>query len=137
MSTGWIEVSTEDTSSHLVVRIHGELDLATAPVVRTALDDAVRAAGGRHVVLDLTGLAFLGSPGLGLLVGAWGRHTGGGAPFTVVAPSGGAPRRVLEITGLTGSISVVEVMSEAVDAEDRTGAPGEPGGWDGRTTTGG
>ncbi|EWC63204.1 hypothetical protein UO65_1418 [Actinokineospora spheciospongiae] len=112
-----IDVSSEETSSHLIARFAGELDLATAPVARAALDDAVRAVGGRHLVVDLTGLTFLGSPGLGLLVNAWGRCAGGGAPFTVVAPPGGAPHRVLEVTGLIGSITVVEGVWEVVGSE--------------------
>ncbi|MCG8916430.1 STAS domain-containing protein [Actinokineospora sp. PR83] len=122
-----IDVSTEGTPSHLVARLAGELDLATAPVARAALDDALRAVGDRHLVVDLTGLTFLGSPGLGLLVNAWGRCAGGGAAFTVVAPPGSAPHRVLEITGLIGSITVVDGVREVVGTDLGPEVPDAPG----------
>ncbi|WP_019887228.1 STAS domain-containing protein [Streptomyces purpureus] len=50
-----------------VVRIEGELDLVTSPLVRKRVHDAV--AGGRHdLVLDLSGVQFCDSSGVGVLV---------------------------------------------------------------------
>lgn len=50
----------------LVVRLRGELDLATAPFARSVVD-CVFSDPPRHLVLDLSGLRFLNSSGLDVL----------------------------------------------------------------------
>ncbi|WP_149183528.1 STAS domain-containing protein [Streptomyces sp. TRM49041] len=52
-----------------VLHISGELDLVSSPVVRRQVHDAV--ADGRHdVVLDLSGVRFCDSSGVGVLIAA-------------------------------------------------------------------
>ena len=46
----------------------GELDLATAPLLREAFDDAVRDGDAEKIVIDLTELAFMDSSGINLLL---------------------------------------------------------------------
>ncbi len=55
------------TPSVVVVRPVGDVDTATVGQLRTAVDEGV-AGGAQHVVLDLAGVAFLGSAGLALLI---------------------------------------------------------------------
>lgn len=60
-----------------LVALSGRLDVAAAADVRLLLADAV-AAGQGDLVLDLSGLAMLDAPGLGVLVGAHRRALRGG-----------------------------------------------------------
>jgi anti-sigma B factor antagonist len=63
-----LTVSVERLSAATsVVRPVGDVDTATAGQVRGAVEGEV-AAGAQHVVLDCTGVAFMGSAGLALLV---------------------------------------------------------------------
>jgi anti-sigma B factor antagonist len=50
-----------------VVGVRGELDVGTTPMLEDLLRE-VMDAGARHVVLDLAGVTFMDSHGLGLLV---------------------------------------------------------------------
>ena len=76
----------------------GEVDVATVSVLRDATREAV-AAGPQCLVVDLSGLTFCGSTGLGVLLDACRAAEAAGAHFGTVA---GPPivRRILDITGL-------------------------------------
>lgn len=81
-----------------VVRVGGEIDLATAPRLRerliTVIDD-----GADRLVVDLGGVDFIDSTGLGVLIGALKRVRGRDGDLRLVC---GEPRilKVFEITGL-------------------------------------
>jgi len=52
-----------------VLRVSGELDLVTSPALRQSVHDVV--ATGRHsIVLDLSGVVFCDSSGVGVLIAA-------------------------------------------------------------------
>ena len=82
----------------LVVSPVGEVDVATASVLRRAGQQAVEIAS-RAVVVDLDGLTFCGSTGLVLLLECRDAAVAAGLTF---GTAGGPPivRRVLDITGL-------------------------------------
>lgn len=96
---------TTDVSANLVspgiavVRPVGDVDTATASPLRAAIQEQVT-AGARHVVLDLSGVEFMGSAGLALLIAE---------REAAIAREGelrlaGVPRtagRALSLTGLT------------------------------------
>lgn len=70
--TGGIQVE-HDVSGQwglwLVVSVSGELDMATAPVLREVLAPDALPDGCRHLALDVSGLTFCDSSGLCVLVG--------------------------------------------------------------------
>jgi len=77
------------------LRVEGELDLATAPLLMEALVDL---GSERDVHLDLALLTFLDSSGLHAIV-ALARSFDGNRSVVLVNPST-AVRRILEITGI-------------------------------------
>jgi anti-anti-sigma factor len=77
------------------VCLDGELDLATAPLLKEALVDL---ASEREVHLDLALLTFLDSSGLHVIV-ELARSLDGNRSVVLVNPST-AVRRILEITGI-------------------------------------
>ncbi len=77
-----------------VAVLTGELDLATVPALREPLLTAARTAGGRLAV-DLTGVTYLASAGVSLLVDVLGT-----APVRLLADRDGPVGRVLRLTGL-------------------------------------
>nr|WP_245241206.1 STAS domain-containing protein [Streptomyces spiramenti] len=62
-----MSVLTEQRGDWAVLRVQGELDLVTAPTVRQHIHDAV-ADGRKNVVLDLAGVQFCDSSGVGVLI---------------------------------------------------------------------
>ena len=76
-----------------VVRLVGELDMATAPILLRRLEDDPAVT-----VLDLREVTFIDSSGLSVLVWA-NRDRESSEPLTLRAPTA-AVCRVLEVTGL-------------------------------------
>ena len=87
-----------------LLTITGEIDLYTAPKLREALGEA---DGGADVVVDLRGVRFMDSMGLGVLIGARRRTVEGDGRFALVCTEGPV-LRVLDVSGLT---TVFEVVS--------------------------
>jgi anti-anti-sigma factor len=93
----------DDTARVLPV---GELDIDTAPLVEERLQDA-RAAGVRHVVLDLRGTTFIDSTGLRLTV-TW-HERAARERFSFALVQGPEPvRRVIEIAGIGTALTFVD-----------------------------
>ncbi|MGK5531665.1 STAS domain-containing protein [Streptomyces sp. URMC 129] len=64
-----LRVQGEQRGVWAVLRVVGELDLATSPTVRHQVHDAV-ADGRKRIVLDLSEVVFCDSSGVGVLVAA-------------------------------------------------------------------
>ena len=90
---------TDQDGDAAVVRVVGELDLATAPQLRELLANLV-ARGSRHVTLDLADMDFIDSTGLKVFVAGLQRLRDRGGELALQSPSAAA-LRVFEITGLT------------------------------------
>ena len=117
------DVSVEHTGSTAIVRLAGELDLATAPEV----SDVLRGLepGCKRIILDLTGLEFIDSTGLRLAVTEHDRASLDGFEF-VMAGAGGAVLKVLRLTGLDVALPLApDVASVLGDASSNGGAPGD------------
>jgi anti-sigma B factor antagonist len=87
------------------VRLLGELDIATVPLA----DEAIRAAevgGPARLVIDLSGLAFMDSTGLRMVMAAAARAREEGRRLAVV-PGPDAVQRVFELTGMDGRLEFV------------------------------
>lgn len=91
-----VDVADEGDSAP-VVRCSGELDVAGAPDLRSALYPLLDA--GRDAVVDLGALEFIDSSGIGVLVGAHKRARERGHDIRLRGASGPVDK-VLRITGL-------------------------------------
>jgi anti-sigma B factor antagonist len=88
------------TPNSPVIVARGEIDVATSPILRSELASAL-ATRPEEVTLDLRGVTFVDSSGLGVLVGALKRlRESGGQRFSVVGVQDPV-RKVFDITGLT------------------------------------
>lgn len=107
MSLTILDRSTEEFH---VVELVGDLDLDGAGDVRAHFSDHVSDPAAR-VVVDLSGVGFMDSTGLGALVGGWQliRHAG---EFRV-AGANRTVRRVLEITGMDDVFALFPTVGEA------------------------
>ena len=79
-----------------VVGLYGELDVATA----NGLVGSLVELAGSTVVVDLSGLTFMDSTGIGALVTARNRILATGLGELVLTRPGGIVRQALEIVGL-------------------------------------
>ncbi|KRT72212.1 MAG: Anti-sigma F factor antagonist [Candidatus Rokubacteria bacterium CSP1-6] len=102
------------TQSHevTVVALTGDLDTASAPQLKGTLEDLL-ARGKTRLVLDLFGVAYIDSAGLGELVRAMKRSRECAGDLRVCALRGDV-LRIFEMTRLTEGMGVYPTLNEAV-----------------------
>ncbi|HHX40364.1 MAG TPA: STAS domain-containing protein [Armatimonadetes bacterium] len=94
-----------------LVECRGEVDIESAPKFRAALDEGLEKAT-RRLVLDLRGVSFMDSVGVGHIVGAYKRlHRGARLQ---ICTDNDHIRMLLEIAGLHGVSSVHRSKEEAL-----------------------
>jgi anti-sigma B factor antagonist len=109
-----LSLTTRDEGDRTVVAVGGEIDVYTAPKLREQLVDLVN-AGRYHLVVDMEGVEFLDSTGLGVLVGGLKRVRAHDGSLRLVCTQ----ERILKIfriTGLTKVFPIHDTVSEALTA---------------------
>jgi anti-sigma B factor antagonist len=103
-----------ERGSIAVLSLRGEVDVSTAPRLRQRLVE-LATEGRAWVVVDLSGVEFLDSTGLGVLVSGLRRFRSLGGDLTLAGPQ---PRivRVLDITRLDRAFDVYDSVTAAVAA---------------------
>ncbi|GAA3440044.1 STAS domain-containing protein [Kutzneria kofuensis] len=105
-------VGLEQVGPVMVVRVTGELDMASEDLLRRHLTEAM-AAEPETLVLDLTGVTFFASAGLHVLVDVQHDATAKGLDLRVVADSR-IVLRPMEITGVDQLVTVVSSVDQAL-----------------------
>jgi anti-sigma B factor antagonist len=101
-----LNVDVETGEDRVVVRLSGELDLASAPALERELErDEIETA--TMLVFDLDGLEFLDSTGLQVVLATNRRATERGQQFAITR---GSPQvqRLLDITRVAERLTIVE-----------------------------
>lgn len=101
MFSYWREHST------LIVRIETELDQRAAAQIRKELDALLRDPMIRHLVLDLSGITFMDSSGIGLIIGRYKLLARRGGSVSVK----NADARVNRIFEMSGLYRIVDRMA--------------------------
>ena len=96
-----------------VLTLRGSLDIDTAPSLKANLTRLVERPSPR-IVVDLAGLDFCDSMGVGVLVSAHGRALERGGWVRLAAPSGFL-RRLLDTLGLTEYLSLHPDVKTALE----------------------
>jgi anti-sigma B factor antagonist len=104
-----------DAERH-VVAVRGEIDLFTAPELKSTLTGAID-GGKTRVVVDLGETTFLDSTALGVLIGAVKRLRSRDGALTIVNTDENIAK-TFEITGLDQIFTIRPTRDEAVAALD-------------------
>src|ERR1700722_19309831 len=103
-----------ETPGFTVIEVGGEIDVYTAPKLREKLISLVE-AGSYQLIVDMEGVEFLDSTGLGVLVGGLKRVRAHDGWIDLVCTQGRI-LRIFRITGLSRVFSIYETVPEAVAA---------------------
>jgi anti-anti-sigma factor len=119
-----LDITTEGTNGVVWIRLRGELDVLTAPLLARALDD-LRAPGRRLLVVDAAELRFVDRTGLATITTA----AGDGADGTVIAVTACQRNvsRLFELTGHGDLISRARLLA-AMEAHEDDGVTHDNGG---------
>jgi anti-sigma B factor antagonist len=100
-----VQVTVEQLGGATLVRVVGVVDALALPKVSRALTDAQREHS--PVIVDLQGVSFMDSRGLGALLAANERSREGAAPVRIYRPSE-AVRRLLSVSGVAPVFTEVD-----------------------------
>ena len=109
-----LSFSITEEPGYAVVSAAGQIDAGTEQALRDVLT-SVRARGALRVVVDLAGVAFLASSGIGVLMAARRVLAAAGGSLVLASPRG----EVAQILSLTGVSELIPVTPTVADATAR------------------
>ena len=117
-----MDLGSRRTGDHVVIALHGELDLADAPVVAAAL--GVVAAHAPWIIADLAGLEFIDASGVAALSRGREHARDAGGDLLLAAPRRQV-RVILAILWTADGSALHATVTEAA-ASPEAGAKGRP-----------
>jgi anti-sigma B factor antagonist len=105
-------VDVRAEAGHAVLAVTGEVDVHTAHTLRGRLADVV-ASGERALIVDLGGVQFLDSTGLGVLVGGLNKVRDAGGSLSLVCPHANL-RKLFAVTGLDRVFVIHPTVAAAI-----------------------
>jgi anti-sigma B factor antagonist len=116
-------LSVESRDDSVVVAIRGDLDIVTSP----QLDECLTQTEADHnrIILDLSGVDFLDTSALAVIVGHWKKSEASGG---LLALAGARYRytKTLWITGLADRLAMYDDVDQALRAQSK--AASKPAG---------
>ena len=110
-----LELEVGQRSDWQVLTVQGEVDVTTTPRVRARLI-ALLSDGRPQLIVDLEGVNFLDSSGLGALVAALKLARSRGGELRLVCNEQRSVRKVLEVTGLDRVLERYDSVDDALAA---------------------
>lgn len=104
---GPLTIRASQLGSTHTLELNGELELATVPVLRQQLE-SVEEGGAEVIVVDMSGLEFIDSTGIALLIDSDRRLNENGNRFLLIRSESPAVARVLKLTELDRRLRFVD-----------------------------
>lgn len=115
MSESELRIETREQAGTVVIQVSGEVNLRSSPQLLTALRELAE-RGPRRLVIDLHGVSYMDSSGLGSLVDVKRRLERRGGRLTLAALQPRV-RSVLEIAQLHRFFTIAASVAEAESDE--------------------
>jgi stage II sporulation protein AA (anti-sigma F factor antagonist) len=107
-----MELTISERGKNLIVKIVGDIDQHNAEEIRAKVDRAYERSHCRHMIFDFSGVTFMDSSGIGLLIGRYKNvHSRGGT--VAIANMNRDLGRIYNISGLKKIIASFESLDQA------------------------
>ena len=93
------EVTVKREDDTLFALLNCEIDHHSAKAIRESIDDAMKTSGARKLVMDFSGVGFMDSSGIGMMIGRYKTMVRRGGSVAV-RPGGRQVDRLMELSGL-------------------------------------
>lgn len=109
----FLNIKFSNRGSTLIIAFAGELDHHFAEYARNKIDSELLKATTKNVVFDFTGLSFMDSSGIGVIVGRYANIIKLGGRTAIICKN---PKicRILEISGILKLMPVYEKLDYAL-----------------------
>ena len=105
------QVTYETRGETLVIHVGGEIDHHSAVAVRTGIDEKITVERPRKVMLELSGVDFMDSSGLGLIMGRYALVKQCGGTLSVLDPSP-AVVKIIKLAGMERMVSILRTKTK-------------------------
>ena len=113
-----MEVTLIGEKKALLVKVEGELDHHIAEKMKGLVDDKMRSTNAVNVIFDFSGLSFMDSSGLGVIMGRYKKvRTLGGR--IIVFGVNAAVMRIMEMSGLSKIVKLAPNYEKAIRILDK------------------
>lgn len=108
-----LEIFFSENGPNLVVKIVGEIDHHCSLEIKTRIDRALARCGAKNVIFDFSGVSFMDSSGIGILIGRYKELARKGGEVYAINIAGDIGR-IFNISGLKKIIKCRGTLDEAV-----------------------
>lgn len=108
-----MQIEQSERAGAVVLATSGRFNMVSAPLVKARIDEAVT-AGTPRIVVDLSGVDFIDSSGLGALIGGLKAARQAGGDLRIAA-AGDQVLTVLKLTNLDRILTPHATVEDAVD----------------------
>lgn len=113
-----MEVRLIGEKKALLVKVTGELDHHIAEKIRQEVDEKLRSTNAENVIFDFSGLDFMDSSGIGVIMGRYKKvRTLGGRVIAVGVNAG--ILRIMEMSGMDKIIKLMPNVEKACRLLDK------------------
>ncbi|MDF2547105.1 anti-sigma F factor antagonist [Anaerosolibacter sp.] len=110
-----MRLSFENINKGLVIKLDGELDHHTAEEIRDEIDREIEHYGAKNIIFDLSGMNFMDSSGIGVIIGRYKKVSKMGGEVAVVNINSRV-ERIFKMSGLFNIVKRFESKTQAVDS---------------------
>ena len=108
-----MKVSLKLKNNVLIASLSGELDHHSAKKVKDIVEDAIKNKGATSLIFDFSGLSFMDSSGIGVVVGRYKLISSLGGKVSICGASPSV-NRILTVSGIKKIIPVYEDAEKAL-----------------------
>ncbi len=110
-----VDVGRQQNGQVVVATLYGEFDDCAAQSVRETIDGELARAAAQGLVIDVSGLTFMDSAGIGVILGRYRKCRAHRGRMAVAGAAGGV-LRVLRVSGIHKLMPVCPSVADAVRA---------------------
>ena len=115
-----MEINLISEKRTILIKVEGELDHHMAGKIKEASDRKMRSTNAVNVIFDLSGMTFMDSSGIGVMMGRYKKaRTLGGK--TAVYGTNAQTLRIIKMSGMDKVIKVVPGYEKAIRYIDKGG----------------
>lgn len=107
-----MDLEFKNKDDKLIIYMAGELDHHSAEEVRNKIDDRLDRGNITKLIMDFSGVSFMDSSGIGVVIGRYKKLSTKGGNICVTRAKGSV-KRVFELSGMFKIIKLYDSIEEA------------------------
>jgi len=97
---------------NLIIKISGEIDHHTSEIIRDKIDKEFTRSKAKNIIFDFTGISFMDSSGIGVIMGRYKLVRQQGGKVAIVGVNQ-LLERILSISGLRKIVDIYDTVEQA------------------------